>query len=379
MSDFLVSVRVEKSKKPAQQKAHDFDDRPAYADASKSHLNKTILGGVSDEISARISSQSAAVVAAHDNYVSEQKKREPVNARRYQKWSKRSSTHIQGVITFSRAVNLKCSGNTDLSRKKLAALDKKALEFLDYFCQKNGCKPTYLVRHGDETSPHYHFMTTGYNETTHKPIRFKKSDLSALQDDAGAVFGKIGVQRGKKIAERLKNGSTNVIHRSVKQLHADLPVEIAELERKKKLLEQDRAKAQSRLEATQAKLARAELDEAALTILQSRFLTYEKRVNSKQAELALLESKINDLETSCYELETRTNELTEQRIDEGVKFVLNHIKQEIRTDAVKNYGLIMQKLAQQRSEQAEILENKQRFEEVVEDHVDDLFNNFRMD
>ena len=113
-------------------------------------------------------------------------------------------------------------------------------------------------------------------------------------------------------------------------------------------------KAQNRLEAIELKLARANIDEAHLLTLQNRSLNYERRVKNLEVELNGLQqktaekeeiikgldlisdmkvTKINKLDAEiqqknkqhnyfseiCLHLETKMDQLTEDRIREGVQ------------------------------------------------------------
>lgn len=241
----MVSVRIQTSKQSKGQAGHDFNGRPAYADADRKHLNKMIFGGSESDIKARIDAQSDSIINRFNKNASI--KREltttPSERRKIGSWRKTTATHKTAIVTFSSEVRAE---KDTLNRDDL---DKCALNFFTDFCAKHKCELTYIVRHDDESSPHYHGMFTNVNEQSLKPLKLEKRHLSVLQDDAGQAFSSMGMVRGIKRNERLdiarannpqEPGESNklynvriyklanVINRSVSQLHEDLPKEILE-------------------------------------------------------------------------------------------------------------------------------------------------------
>lgn len=397
MANFIVSVRVEKSRNTSSQKSHDLDDRPSYSDQSRTHLNQIVIGGSSDAIGAVIADQSRSVIEDHNRWVDEQKLANPTESRRYQRWAKNSSPHLRGVITFGGDFSREAAKNT----LNMKLLDREAARYVQEFCEKNGCEPTYLVRHMDETTPHYHWMTTGYNSNTHTPLRFNKSQLSALQDNAGEVFGRLNIHRGQKIAERLQNGCGNVIHKTVRQLHEDLPAEIAALETKKSVVVAGISAAKIRLAAVDEKIVRAENSASdKLNILQTRSENYEQRVQNKTAELEKIQRDIeqkqlviSNLDRSIYKqnvlardltagnnaaLEQRLSERTEERLFELVNRkkteIQNQIVSDIKRLVVKNYATHMGMLMQKNGDAEKLFENKPQHDALCERAADEITN-----
>lgn len=90
----------------------------------------------------------------------------------------------------------------------------------------------YISVHRDESAPHCHFMICGINNETGKSIRPKPQDLKRLQDIAGECCAHLNITRGVEKSVRIARGEdySKTIHRSVKQLHQDLPREIHNLE-----------------------------------------------------------------------------------------------------------------------------------------------------
>jgi predicted nucleic acid-binding Zn-ribbon protein len=81
--------------------------------------------------------------------------------------------------------------------------------------------------------------------------KLDRGALKSLQDDAGQVFSAVGLTRGTPKVDRIKNGepTSAYIHRSVKELHEDLPAEIAKAQAQaskwKRLAEEKRMKLQA--------------------------------------------------------------------------------------------------------------------------------------
>ena len=89
-----------------------------------------------------------------------------------------------------------------------------------------------LVVHGDEAAPHAHFMLRGYCDDG-QPVskRATYRVTRQMQDIAAEVIQQYcpDIERGHTKWDRLENGADHAetINRSVKQLHEDLPKEIA--------------------------------------------------------------------------------------------------------------------------------------------------------
>jgi len=136
---------------------------------------------------------------------------------------------ISGIITFSsEAKTIIENIDRDKQNELFLQAGNKIAEFLN-------TDLTGLVIHRDESSVHCHFQCPAYN---HKGFSLsnaiKPSDLSKLQDVASEVFLTYGITRGVKKTERIAAGEdySKTIHRSVRQLHDDLPKELAELQAK---------------------------------------------------------------------------------------------------------------------------------------------------
>jgi len=94
-----------------------------------------------------------------------------------------------------------------------------------------------LVVHRDESAPHAHFMVSGLDRDG-VALRPKPADGVKIQNIAGEALEDMGhgqITRGTPKAERVARGDprASIVHRSVRQLHDDLPKEISSLMEKR--------------------------------------------------------------------------------------------------------------------------------------------------
>ncbi len=138
-----------------------------------------------------------------------------------------AQTIISGIITFSIEAQKKIDALTKNQQDQLFKQVAKEI------ARESGHPLLSLVVHRDESAIHAHFMLRGYRKDLDgKEIPWRKSpaDMKKLQDIAANVpeVAVLGIKRGKPKFERIKDGepASAHIHRSVKQLHEDLPHEI---------------------------------------------------------------------------------------------------------------------------------------------------------
>jgi hypothetical protein len=204
-----VSFRIKnlKSGEASGALAHDFRRKvPNYVDRSETSRNAILDGGPPD-IPASIRDQG-----------------ERVKARTGKKIRKDANLFLSGILTFSKDARGLVNATPP---------DQRAREFARQFAEKNRVKLLYLIRHSDETTVHYHFMTENISsEGESAKNKLSPPVLSKWQDVAGQVFSPVGIGRGTPKVERIAAGEpmSAVIHRSVRKLHEDLPREIAQEE-----------------------------------------------------------------------------------------------------------------------------------------------------
>ena len=96
-------------------------------------------------------------------------------------------------------------------------------------CAVIGGEPTGLVVHRDESAIHAHWQMPAYGaDGVPHSKGTTRAHTAAMQDAAGRVYAHLGVHRGTPKAVREADGDPWHVthHRSVRQLHADLPGEI---------------------------------------------------------------------------------------------------------------------------------------------------------
>lgn len=147
-----------------------------------------------------------------------------------------------------------------------------------------------LVIHRDETALHAHFTLPAY-DLDGQPLTktVKRSTLSDLQDVVAAAFQKHApeIERGRSVVERLQAGAVRAetIHKSVRQLHADLPAEIATAELRRDTITAEEAKAAERVEEMRGRVRKLEARETLTVAEVKRLATYRKRLEDRVGEL----------------------------------------------------------------------------------------------
>ena len=264
-----VSVRLRKTFNVAGRVAHDFRTRtPGYADPDRQHLNAVLHGHPVEQADLK-----AELERLHLEHTGRRRRKDSALA-----W--------EGIITFS--------SDADLTDRE--AYDQAARKLVDEIAARHGfSEPLWLVHHGDESRPHYHFAFANAHAETAKPVRLSPSDMRQLQDLAGEVFSPLGLTRGKPKEQRIADGEPahKWINRSVQQLHNDLPAEIEALKQRIEELTEKERKAAARLEKTQAKLEQAQGENERL---QKRLETYQRRLESAQKELKQAQAEIERLQ-----------------------------------------------------------------------------------
>jgi len=229
-----------------------------------------------------------------------------------------------------------------------------------------------LVVHADETAPHAHVM---WDSRTEDGESAQKIILgSELQDIAAAAIAPFfpTIERGVPKKARIQAGEplSKTVHRSVKQLHEDLPQEIeavaeaifeirleqsqakstlAELEEKIRKLEDQRAELDEKIAASRAtedkaqkRIEKLESREGELTERQAKTLaTYERRVAKARTAAEEAEKKRDNLQDQVAGLEQQleTKEKLEKqlpRLEANTKALTSGIqKQYQERDALK--------------------------------------------
>jgi len=187
------------------------------------------------------------------------------------------------ILTFSHAAQ-------QLLREKSELPHSEALEAAQDFAVRHKVKLISLDYHGDEAAPHYHITFDGIDNLGYA-IRLNSKALSDEQDFFARHFSIWGIGRGKPKAQRIDNGEpwSAIIHRSVAQLHSDLPAEIAAIK-----LQRDEQAKKLQINVNRANEAfkkAAEGTERAEKAAKNA-LAYERRIQDAKAKVAEYERQL---------------------------------------------------------------------------------------
>lgn len=202
-----VSVRLERvtACSAKGQRSHDLRlHLPSYASPEKVHLNRILM---------------APPLAA--DLLTECNRRCAETGRRG--LQRGATIGVRGIVTFSTDAIL--PDDPDV-------MDRHFRETAEAIASKLGTTVCGLVVHMDESRPHAHFTLHGYGLDGRSAGRkLDAKTLRQVQDLAGQVWGSLGITRGKPKRQRIEDGDPlhTIIHRSVRQLHDDLPREIEAL------------------------------------------------------------------------------------------------------------------------------------------------------
>jgi len=313
MGSEAISVRTEpvSGRKAGGQRRHDLRDpaqTPDYVDRSRSHLNSVLIEPPDP-------TELRAEIAQHRAAAGQQKLRAD------------AQTVVRGVITFGTDAQPKIEALTREEQDRLFQM--VAIEI----AHESGHPLIGLVVHRDESAIHAHYMLRGYRldeQGREHPWRKTRAEMSRLQDIAAAVpeVKALGIKRGTPKAERIAKGEdrSKVIHRTVRQLHQDLP---KELEQARKATEHDKATLQAELEKITAELeaqqAKAEknrrlIEEQERKLAEhrvseeqaaKRIEAYERRMAKAREEIEALEASKAERVAEIEELEARKTKLEE--------------------------------------------------------------------
>lgn len=284
-----VSTRIEPSR--SGQRAHDLrlGPQPEYVDAERSHLNRVLIEPLTND-------------TLRDEW-------REVKNRIGKKGKIRSNQNLSyaGIITFGHEAQGIFEGLTSEQQ------DAAFLEVGKKIAERFNTRLTGMVFHGDETAPHAHFQLRGMaDDGTMLSQVVKRGALRDVQDITAEVMARYapGIERGKDKWVRIDEGEdfAATVNRSVKQLHEDLPAEIA-------AKEAELAEAQAKLQTNLDRLAKAEKqaaeEGAKAEKARKRAETYERRADTAREDVENLESILEDLRKKRSGLEADNRALDE--------------------------------------------------------------------
>lgn len=284
-----VSTRLEPSR--SGQRAHDLrlGPQPEYVDAERSHLNRVLIEPLTND-------------ALRDEW-------NEVKNRIGKKGKIRANQNLSyaGIVTFGHEAQGIFEGLTSEQQ------DAAFLEVGRAIAERFNTRLTGMVFHGDETAPHAHFQIRGMaDDGVMLSQVVKRGALRDVQDITAEVMARFtpGIERGKDKWVRIDEGEdfAATVNRSVKQLHEDLPAEIA-------AKEAELAEAQAKLQTNLDRLAKAEKQAAEegekAEKARKRAETYEHRADTAREDVTNLETILEDLRKRRSSLEADNRALDE--------------------------------------------------------------------
>jgi polyhydroxyalkanoate synthesis regulator phasin len=304
-----ASVRLEaKSLSQAYgQRRHDFriGPQPKYVDSARKSLNRPLIeprpvSQIRDEVLAlrtargakRAMKSNAAVVTA-------------------------------GIITFGiEAQEMFLALTLEQQDESFRDLARAVAERLDTSLEA-------LMVHCDESAIHAHFVLRACNRSGIPLAKATRPALMIeLQDLVFEVMSRHcpGIERGNRKYDRLAAGENYAatVHKSVRQLHHDLPLEIAALEQDRDALQATLPELTARVDEMRDRVAKLEAEAAyreltaakvkRLRIYRDRLSERVRDLEARQGELEALQAKHNRLTGEVKSLEDRAETAKRARI-----------------------------------------------------------------
>mgnify|MGYP000185686073 CR=1 FL=1 len=267
----MIRAEVRSARGYANQRAHDLriGPQPNYVDGSRSDLNRVLI---------------EPPKAPELRKLAEERRAQRETSR---KLKSNAGIAVIGLIGFGiDAAKLFAELTPD-------AQDKALLEAAQIIADEANTTLEGLVYHLDETSGHAHVTWCGY-DLDGEPLSstMKRGMLSRFQDRLAEVMAEHcpGIERGKSKWQRIEAGAdySETLNRSVRELHEDLPKEIAEKQEKLNDLLIQIPKLTARAEEMQARVDKLEEEEKQreLTVAKvKRLRTYRSRLIARIADL----------------------------------------------------------------------------------------------
>jgi len=202
-------------------------------------------------------------------------------------------------------------------------LDKRAKKFIKTLEEKFGIKAVVGVRHSDETTTHYHILFMNYSFKQGKTFTkvFKsKREFSQLQDLVAEAFKDLGFERGEKYDPN--KHTHKQIHKSIWELHKELPKEIEQKRQELKALEElieQRKKEAEALKELKRKKEQLEKEIEELKMIEARISERRKLLEKLLQEEEAKRSELEDLEEQI-KRKRNTIKILEKRIKSTYEF-----------------------------------------------------------
>lgn len=257
-----AQVRIQSAKASAYagQRKHDLRKgaQPSYVDAAKAKDNKTLIEPPTPGELRKINEARRSLRTT------------------YRAMRSDAAVAFVGILTFGTEAQTVFEA---LEPKKQAEAFEDAAQAV---AERLNTTLAGLVIHRDESAVHAHFVLPSY-DLDGNPLTgtVKRQTLKDLQDVVAEAFQKHApaIERGRSVSERLEAGATRAetIHKTVRQLHADLPADLAAKEAEVEA-------AAARVEEMRARVEKLEA-KAELTDKEAKRLeTYQARLEARVAE-----------------------------------------------------------------------------------------------
>lgn len=295
-----ASVRLEgKSLSQAYgQRRHDFriGPQPKYVDPARKGLNRSLMeprpiSQIRDDILAlrtargakRAMKSNAAVVTA-------------------------------GIVTFGiEAQEMFLALTREQQDEAFRDLARAVAERLDTSLEA-------LMVHCDESAIHAHFELRACNRSG---IPLAKATRPALMIELQDLVFELmsrhcpGIERGNRKYDRLAAGEdyAATVHKSVRQLHYDLPLEIARLEQDREALQASLPELTARVDEMQGRVAKleAEAKDRELTAAKvKRLRVYRDRLNDRVRDLEACQGELEAVQTKHDRLQREVKALEDR-------------------------------------------------------------------
>lgn len=235
-----------------------------------------------------------------------------------------------------------------------------------------------LMVHCDESAIHAHFELRACNRAGIPLAKATRPALMIeLQDLVFEVMSRHceGIERGNRKYDRLAAGEdyAATVHKSVRQLHHDLPLEIEALEQKRDALQADLPELAARVEEMQGRVTKLEAEAAEreltaakvkrLRVYRDRLSDRVRNLEAREGELEALQAKHDRLTGEVKTLEDRAEvaKRKQVRAEDGA-----HRASELAAEADRRVLAIEGREARLRVSEAalrasgEVLKNRER-------------------
>jgi predicted nucleic acid-binding Zn-ribbon protein len=300
----MVRAEVRSARGYANQRAHDLriGPQPDYVDESRSYLNRILMPPPPAPEMRRM-----------------------VEERRAQRETSRSLKSNAGIAVIG-IVGFGIEAAQLFGELTTEQQDAAVLEAGRRIAEIANTTMVGAVIHLDETSTHAHLSFCGYDlDGVPLSSTMKRGMLTQFQDVLAEVMSEHcpGIERGNSKWGRIKSGANyaETVHKSVRELHQDLPKDIA---KKREELEQVSAeipKLEARVAEMQARVDKLEAEEKQreLTAAKVRRLrVYRSRLTDRIGDLRMAREELNSLTAQITEkqklvtdLESRANQAEE--------------------------------------------------------------------